>query len=224
MIKDGLDQRESPLNKQGEPESDVAYRVGIEGAPIRGAKNALVTIAMYSDFQCPFCKRVEPTVDRVLKAYAGKVRVAWRNLPLSFHDRAMPAALAAMAAGKQGKFWEMHARLFGDSPSLSDEALQAHAQALKLNMKRWRKDLADKTLEAGVSAESASAAKLGVLGTPVFFINGKILRGAQPYEVFKTLIDAELIQARTLVKQGTPAAKVYETIMKTAQPGPVGKE
>jgi len=226
LIKDGLDRRESPKPPANpdEPDADVAYRVGIEGAPVRGAKDALVTIAMYSDFQCPFCQRAEPTLDRVLKDYDGKVRVAWRNLPLPFHDQAMPAALAAMAAGKQGKFWEMHRRLFADSSPFSDETLRAHARALKLDMKRWQKDRADPSLKAGLLVEGAAAAKLGVRGTPMFFINGRILRGSQPYQAFKTLIDVELARAEALVKQGVPAAKVYETLMKTAQPGNGGKD
>ena len=94
------------------------YKAEVKGAPIKGAKDALVTIVQFSDFQCPFCSRVEPTIDQIMKDYNGKVRVAWRNMPLPFHDNAKPAAIAAWPPTQQGKFWQMHDILFKNQQHL----------------------------------------------------------------------------------------------------------
>jgi protein-disulfide isomerase len=218
ITKDGLT-KATPKKEEarpGEPQPGVAYKADIKGAPVKGAKDALVTIVEFSDFQCPFCSRVEPTIDEVLKAYPGKVRVAWRNLPLSFHDRAKPAAIAAMAAHKQGKFWEMHKKLFDNQKNLAAEDLEKYAQEIGLNMPKFKAALEDKTIAESVDADAAMGAKIGARGTPAFFINGTFLSGAQPLEQFKARIDEELVKAEALVKKGTPKAKVYDAIMKTA--------
>src|SRR5213076_570365 len=96
------------------PAADQKFDVNVGNAPVRGPKNAPVTIVVWSDFQCPFCGRVEPTLKQIMDEYKGKVRIAWKNQPLSFHQNAMPAAEAAMAAYEQGndKFWAMHEKLF----------------------------------------------------------------------------------------------------------------
>jgi protein-disulfide isomerase len=219
LIKDGLD-KAAPRKEEarpGEPQAGEAYKAEVKGAPIKGAKDALVTIVQFSDFQCPFCSRVEPTIDQVMKEYAGKVRVAWRNLPLPFHDKAKPAAIAAMAANEQGKFWQMHDILFKNQQALGAEDLQKYAQEIGLNMGKFKAALEDKKLVTGIEADSAMGAKIGARGTPAFFINGTFLSGAQPFERFKATIDEALKKAEELVKKGTPKAKVYDVIMKTAK-------
>ena len=126
LIKDGLD-KAAPKKEEarpGEPQAGEVYKAEVKGAPVKGAKDALVTIVQFSDFQCPFCSRVEPTIDQVMKEYAGKVRVAWRNLPLPFHNNAKPAAIAAMAANQQGKFWQMHEKLFKNQQALAAADLE----------------------------------------------------------------------------------------------------
>ncbi len=176
-----------------------------------------MTIVQYSDFQCPFCSRVEPTMDKILEEYKGKVRVVWRDLPLPFHNNAMPAAIAARAAGEQGKFWEMHKKLFENQSALDRPALEKYASELGLNMGKFKAALDGNKWKEDIEADAAGGGKIGARGTPAFFINGKFLSGAQPFEAFKAKIDEELKTAEGLVAKGTPKAKVYEALMKDAK-------
>ena len=202
----------------GEPDANARYRADVKGAPVKGAKDALVTIVQLSDYQCPFCWRVEPTINKVMDEYKGKVRVAWRDLPLPFHPNAMPAAIAARAAGEQGKFWEMHDKIFANQQHMDRATYEKYAQELGLNMGKFKAALdANKGKEA-IEADAAAGGKIGARGTPAFFINGKFLSGAQPFEAFKAKIDEELKSADALVAKGTPKAKVYDVLMKDAKP------
>src|SRR6476660_1611279 len=134
--------------------------------------------------------------------YKGKVRVAWRDLPLPFHPNAMPAAIAARAAGDQGKFWEMHDKIFADQAHMDRQTYEKYAQELGLNMTKFKAALdAEKGKEA-IDADAAAGGKIGARGTPAFFINGKFLSGAQPFEMFKAKIDEELKTTDELVKKG----------------------
>src|SRR5207344_1642893 len=180
-------------------------------APLKGAKDAPVTIVQWSDFQCPFCSRVEPTINQVMKEYNGKVRVAWRDLPLPFHPNAMPAAIAARAAGDQGKFWEMHDKIFADQQHMDRQTYEKYAQDLGLNMGKFKSALDAQKGKEAIEADAAAGNKIGARGTPAFFINGKFLSGAQPFEMFKAKIDEGLIA------KGTPKAKVYDALMKDAK-------
>jgi protein-disulfide isomerase len=196
---------------------DETYRAEIEGAPVKGAKDALVTIVEFSDFQCPFCAQVEPTIKKILAEYKGRVRVAWRDLPLAFHANARPAAIAARAANEQGKFWPMHDILLKNQENLDAANLEKYAKVIGLNMSKFKAALHDKKLEDSVEADAAMADKVGARGTPSFFINGKFLPGAQPLETFKSKIDEELDHAQKLVAGGTPKANVYAVILKGAR-------
>ena len=162
---------------------------------------------MWSDFQCPFCSRVEPTLTKVREDYKGKVRIAWHDLPLPFHQNAMPAATAARAAGEQGKFWEMHDKLFANQTNLDRPSLEKYAQELGLNMAKFKAALDSDKYKKEIQADSEAGAKIGARGTPAFFINGKFLSGAQPYEAFKAKIDEELKTAEALIAKGTPEAR-----------------
>jgi protein-disulfide isomerase len=219
IIKDGLAKKEAPKEeaRPGEPSPTETYKAEVKGAPIKGAKDALVTIVQFSDFQCPFCSRVEPTIDKIMEEYKGKVRLAWRNKPLPFHDKAKPAAIAAAAADQQGKFWQMHAILFKNQQNLDADSLAKYAKEIGLDMTKFKAALQDKKLQESVEADTAMGDKLGARGTPAFFINGSFLSGAQPFENFKSRIDEQLKKAEELVKKGTPKAKVYEVLMKTAK-------
>jgi protein-disulfide isomerase len=219
LTKDGLDKAAAPAPQQrpGEPDQTTRFRAEVKGAPVKGAKDALVTIVQFSDFQCPFCSRVEPTVSKVMDEYKGKVRVVWRDLPLPFHPNAMPAAIAARAAGEQGKFWEMHDKIFADQQHMDRPTYEKYAQELGLNMGKFKAALdAEKGKEA-IQEDAAAGGKIGARGTPAFFINGKFLSGAQPFEMFKTKIDDELKNAEAMVAKGTPKAKVYDALMKDAK-------
>jgi protein-disulfide isomerase len=220
FIASGLDKAAAPPPPpaaKGEPDANVRYRAEIKGSPMKGDKNAPVTIVQWSDFQCPFCSRVEPTIAKVMDEYKGKVRVVWRDLPLPFHPNAMPAAIAARAAGDQGKFWEMHDKIFADQAHMDRATYEKYAQELGLNMGKFKAALDASKGKEAIEADSAAGGKIGARGTPAFFINGKFLSGAQPFEAFKAKIDEELKTADALVAKGTPKAKVYEALMKDAK-------
>ncbi|MBM4381563.1 MAG: thioredoxin domain-containing protein, partial [Deltaproteobacteria bacterium] len=199
----------APARTDNEP----VYKVPVGTSPAKGPASALVTVVEFSDYQCPFCSRADATVNQLLRDYGDKVRVVMKQQPLSFHDRARPAALAALAAGEQNKFWEMHAKLFANQQSLSDADLERYAGELGLNVSRWKADLQSPKLAAMVDADQALGSAIGASGTPTFFINGKQLVGAQPVETFKSKIDAELGYAESLVRAGTARTQVYERII-----------
>jgi protein-disulfide isomerase len=177
------------------PDPARKYSLNLNGTPVKGAQTAKVTLVEFSDFQCPFCKRVGPTLEQIEKTYGDKVRIAFKHLPLPMHPQAESAARAAEAAHRQGKFWEMHDKLFADQQGLSEAAYEKHAKELGLDLERFKKDYASPEVKARVDADMREANQLGVNGTPGFFVNGRFLSGAQPFEAFKTLIDQELAQA-----------------------------
>jgi len=178
------------------PDPDRIYTVNTEGAPTKGPDNAPVTIVEFSDFQCPFCAKVVPTLKRIEDTYKGRVRIVWKHLPLSIHEDARDAALAAEVARRQGKFWEFHDRLFANQDRLGLEDLKAHAEELALDIARFEADLQKAEDKKRIDADIAEAKTLGIAGTPGFFINGRFVYGAQPYETFAKIIDEELEKAK----------------------------
>lgn len=192
-------------------------------SPSRGPEDALVTIVMWSDYQCPFCTRVEPTITRILNEHRADVRVVWRDNPLPFHQNAGPAAQAAREAFAQGgndKFWQMHGVLFENQESLARADLDRYATQIGLNPQRFRAALDGNTHQAGITADQAAAAALGARGTPAFFINGRQLMGAQPYEAFDTVVREEIATAQGMIRNGTPRNRVYATLMRGARTSP----
>ena len=152
-----------------------------------------ITIVEYSEFQCPFCSRVQGDAKRILADFKGKVRWIVRDFPLNFHDRARPAAIAAACAAEQGKYWNMYAALFDNQRNLSDSDLKSYADKIGLDKGKYEKCVATpKAVEAKIDRNYQSGVNLGVSGTPAFFINGRRLSGALPYSEFKRLIDEEL--------------------------------
>ncbi len=177
------------------PAPVTAGTLDLSGAPIRGAADAPVTIVEFSDFQCGFCFRVNPTLLQLLERYQGKVRVVFKHSPIEGHTAAPLAHRAAFAAQQQGKFWEMHDRIFANQREMEREALLAHASALGLDLARFTADLDSPRAKAVLDRDQAEAAKVGVDGTPTFFVNGTPLIGAQPIEVFAAAIDKALAAA-----------------------------
>ncbi|MCA9535114.1 MAG: thioredoxin domain-containing protein [Myxococcales bacterium] len=187
--------------------------------PSKGPADALVTIVMFSEFQCPFCSRVVATEEQILREYPTQVRIVWRNLPLGFHPNAMPAAEAAMEAFAQGgnaKFWQLHDLLFQNQSDLSRENLDRFAEQVGLNMTRYRAAMDNHTHQRAIEADAALAGQIGANGTPNSFVNGIQVTGAQPFEAFKTVIDAEIANAQRLVRAGTPAAQIYAAVQRGA--------
>jgi protein-disulfide isomerase len=178
--------------RQSGPDPNRVHMVNTAGAPTKGTDSAPVTIVEFSEFQCPFCARVLPTLKQVEDTYQGNVRIVWKHLPLSIHKNAVGAALAAEAARKQGKFWEYHDRLFANQSRLGPDDLKQHAQDLQLDLKRFEADLLSVDEKKRIDADVAEAATLGIGGTPGIFINGRFIAGAQPFETFAKIIDEEL--------------------------------
>jgi protein-disulfide isomerase len=160
--------------------------------PAKGPEGAPITIVEFSDFQCPFCSKANASVDEVMKAYEGKVRVVFRHFPLSFHAEAPKAAEASLCADDQKKFWEYHDKLFANQSALKVDDLKKHAADLGLDTARFNECLDSGKKAETVKKDMADGEKVGVTGTPAFFINGVMLSGAVPAEEFKSIIDAEL--------------------------------
>jgi protein-disulfide isomerase len=212
--------KQPPGPQPGRHDPAAAYKATLDGAHTKGSPQALVTIVEWSDFQCPFCQRVNPTMDQIQKEYGDKVRIAFKHNPLPMHNRALPGAIAAEAAGKQGsdKFWKMHDLLFANGKELTDENFAKWAAEIGLDVEKFTADLKDPALEKKVKEQQAQGAKLGARGTPAFFVNGRFLSGAQPFEAFKKLIDEELAKAEKIVASGVSRDKVYETVIEKAKP------
>ena len=220
IMKAAKDKRVEPPQENkprpGQPDPAVNYAVPADGRPAFGPADALVTIIEYSDFQCPFCSRVNPTMKQIKETYPKDVRIVFRQLPLSFHDRARPAAKAALAAAQQGKFWEMHDLLFTNQKALDDKSLETYASQIPgINLDQWKKDLADPKLETMVKEDETIAAKFGANGTPAFFVNGRFLSGAQPFEEFDKLIKEEKTKAEKFIADKKVAKdKAYDEMIK----------
>src|SRR5262249_20654704 len=151
---------------------------------------------LYYDYQCPFCQRINPTMDQVLKDYPNDVRIVYKQMPLSMHDKAGIAAEAAMAANAQGKFPEMHAKLMANGAQLSREKILQIAQEIGLDVPRFTKDLDSNAHRPEIDLESKEANDIGANGTPSSFVNGRYFSGAMPYQSFKNVIDEELQWAK----------------------------
>ncbi|HLL02893.1 MAG TPA: thioredoxin domain-containing protein [Myxococcaceae bacterium] len=199
--------------RPGRQADPTVFKVPIEDSPVKGSADALITIVEFSDYQCPFCSRAHTTVQKLQEEYGNKVRVVMKQNPLSFHPRAKPAAVAAMAAGEQGKYWEYHDKLFANAKALEDADLEKYAKEIGLDMNRWKKDLGNTKYQQIIDRDQALAGQLGANGTPAFFINGRLLSGAQPIDNFRTLINEELPKAEALVKSGIKPNQVYASII-----------
>jgi protein-disulfide isomerase len=164
-----------------------------EGLPVKGdPAKAKVSIVECSDFDCGFCARVSPTLEQIIETYGNDVAIYFRQFPLPMHPAAEPAHRAALAAHAQGKFWEMHDRLFADRSARDENKLSEIAGELGLDVARWRRDFASPAIKEQLERDLDACRNAGVSGTPAFFINGRSLVGAQPFEQFAAMIDEEL--------------------------------
>jgi len=165
--------------------------------PFKGPENAKVVIQEFSDFQCPFCSRVNPTVEEILKAYPKDVKVVWRNMPLPFHADAPLAAEAAheafVQAGSKG-FWKFHDKLFGNQQAIKQPDLEKYAAELGLDVAKFKAALDSRKHKEFVEQDAAVGNKAGIGGTPGFVINGYFVSGAQPFPAFDKLIKMALKQ------------------------------
>ena len=182
------------------------YRVPVDGLPVMGDPRALVTIVAFTDYQCPYCRRAEATLAQLRQSYGNQLRLVVAEAPLPMHERARPAAIAALAASAQGAFDRMRARLVAGP--LDDAGIAQAASDLGLDMRRFDADRTGMAPEA-LARSQALAEGLGVHGTPTFFINGRRVVGAQPIETLRAVIDDRLAAARGLVASGVRPQDVY---------------
>ncbi len=160
---------------------------------IRGDKNAKVTLIEYSDFQCPFCQKVLPTLEQVMDEYDGKVRLIYRHFPLSsIHPQAQLAAEASECAAEQGKFWEMHDLLFANQSALDSASLKSYAGKLGLKQAQFDSCLDGGKYTQKVTTQAAAAQASGITGTPGIYVGNQLVRGAYPFSTFQQLIDGQL--------------------------------
>lgn len=160
--------------------------------PVRGPVEAPVTIVEFSDFQCPYCARVQPVLGQLLKKYPSQVRLVFKNSPLPMHHQAKAAAEAALCAGEQGKFWEMHDWLYAHQADLSGSSISAAAAEIGLDADRFSACVAKHGMMRRLDADMKEARQLGVNGTPTFFVNGRMLRGAQKFQAMDEAVRDEL--------------------------------
>jgi len=171
----------------------LRFEIGTEGFPTIGDDSAPVTIVEFSDFQCPYCAHVGPTLKKITEDYSGKVRLVFRQFPLTnIHKQAEIAAEASLCAADQGKFWEMHDSMFADQKSLTEDQLKQKAADLGLDSEAFNGCMESKSHLKAIEADVRAGIKAGVTGTPAFFINGRPLSGAQSYENIAEVIDQEL--------------------------------
>lgn len=202
------------------PDTTTVWRVPVAGSPIRGDNAALVTMVMFSDFQCPFSVRSHGTVAELMKQYGGKLRVVHKNNPLSFHKRADPAAQLALEARAQkgdAGYWKAVDLLFAQDRKLEDPDLEAVALGAGIHVKKVMAAIAAKKHSARIEEDQDLADELRATGTPHFFINGRRLVGSQTIDKFTTIIDEEILKADALIKKGTAAVRVYDALQKDAK-------
>jgi protein-disulfide isomerase len=161
-------------------------------APVLGPNDAPVTIVQFTDYQCPYCHRAQATIDEVMSRYAGKVQLVHRDFPLDFHGQAFTAARAARCAGEQGKFWDYYRSLMTGAGTMEDADLRNRAATLKLNPTAFGACLASDRNDAVIRESVEAGTRAGVSGTPAYFINGRMISGARPFEAFQEIIDGEL--------------------------------
>ncbi len=181
-----------PPSKKPQEEIKTAFFEITKNDHIIGNFAAPVTLVVFSDFQCPYCSRSKDTMDEILKNYKDKVRIVFKHYPLSFHQNAQKAAETSECASEQGKFWEMHDKLFANQETLSVDNFKKWAGELKLDNKKFDTCLDSGKYSEKVKKDLVEGQSKGVDGTPATFVNGKLISGAQPFDNFKTIIDLEL--------------------------------
>jgi protein-disulfide isomerase len=170
--------------------------VAVDGAPFKGAASAPVTMVEFQDFHCPFCKRVQATLTQLLVRYPGKLKLVHRDFPIdTLHPQARKAHEAARCAAEQGKFWAYHDKLYETAPKASPEQLKAYAKEVGLDLASFEQCVSSGKYQAAVQKDIDEGTRADVTGTPAFFINGRLLSGAQPLERFVSLIEDELARA-----------------------------
>lgn len=176
------------------PDPNKAYALPVAHSPVKGPADAPVTIVEFSDYQCPFCAQLDPVLTDVLKQYPTQAKLVFKHYPLPMHSAALPAAKAAVAAQKQGKFWEMHALLFANFRQLQPEKIKELAQQLGLDMAKFEADMNSPEAQNAIQEDQKLATSVQLRGTPTIFVNGKLIQD-RSIDGFKKTID-EVLKAK----------------------------
>ena len=230
MTKENKKNAPPPKQEDEEKEDNkTVFKIPVGNSPVLGSPNALVTVVVFSDFQCPFCSRVEPTLKGIREKYGDKIRIVWKNEPLPFHPAAEPAAEAALEVraekGDKG-FWDVHDRFFADQKDLMNgkdpnvDAIVKIASEAGANADKAKKAVSDHTHKKEIDADKDLAEDFQANGTPHFFINGRRLVGAQPQEKFEAMIDEEVKKAQDAIAKGTRPTEVYDALTKDGKGAP----
>jgi protein-disulfide isomerase len=176
--------------------------VAVDGSPALGPEGAPVTLVEFADFQCPYCARATKILDQLRDRYGDQLRIVFKHFPLEIHPKAPAAHVAAEAAHRQGKFWEMHDLIFANQREMSEDRYLAYAGALGLDIEQFQEDRRSLDVRKRVLEDAEQAVELGILGTPAFVINGRIVSGAQPLDAFQKVIDEELSSRNGVAREG----------------------
>ena len=194
----------------GDTTGEVSYSPLPTGdSPARGPQDAPVTIVMFTDLECPFCHEMHENLKTLMAESPQDIRLVFKHMPLSFHPNAVPAALAALAAREQGKFWEYVDKVYAERETLSREALLDHAAAVGLDTEQFRNDFGSQPHIGAVEADLGLASQVGVRGTPTIFVNGQRIVGLQPIESIRALVDQQKELAKRLLEAGVPQDDIY---------------
>jgi protein-disulfide isomerase len=190
LVTEGFEREEIEKLFRARYDAKSKVEIDVAGAPLRGSPMAPVTLIEFSDFECPYCGRAAPLLEKIVRERPGKIRFYFLNYPLSGHLHSGSAARAAVAAGRQGKFWEMHDAMFAHQDALEDEDLRNYAKDVGLEVERFEADRVSEEVQRAVEADRAKGEKLGVQGTPTIYINGRLYEGT--LESLLAYIDEEL--------------------------------
>lgn len=214
VVKDMLALEQQPGATPALPQVTVAAgprATALDGAPgpspAMGPETALVKVVVFSEFQCPVCRRIVEPMKEIVRVYPDDVQIIFKHHALVTHAQARTAATAAIAAFRQGKFWEYHDRVFQEQGALAVADLERHAETMGLDVPRFRADMNAPDVVAQVDYESAMADRVGAVGTPAFFINGELLPGWGSYPGFAQMVERALETARGLERDGVARAE-----------------
>jgi len=188
----------------------VAASTDVDHPPALGPAGAKVVVLVFSDFQCPVCRRSADATDQIAEEFPGEVRVEFWQHPLTTHANAENAAVASLAAQRQGKFWEYHDELFRNQSAIDPDSLARYAEQLGMDGARFKSDYADPQLRARVKSEAATAETFGAKNTPAFMVNGKLKTGWGSWYAFRADVERELAETKKLEEQGAVGAPVAE--------------
>lgn len=192
----------APAARPNQPDPNKVYDLPVGNSAVRGPKDAPVTVVEFADFQCPFCARNTPLVKQILDTYPKEVNFVYKEFPLSsIHKNAMNASKAAIAAKKQGKYWEMHDKLFENSGNLSEDNLKKFAKEVGLNVEQWQKDFDSPEVTKEIQDDLRLGSQSDVRGTPTMFVNGKRVNN-RSFEAIKDMIDTSLKEKGGAAKAG----------------------